>query len=72
MREKLIEMTDEALKATYLMYRDGDDEYSFIDIKEEYTRRDKNKLWGKHTERSKEKVKEKATESQWVRAKDYK
>lgn len=47
MIKKLNDMSDSELKATYLMYRDGDDEYSFIDIKQEYKRRDKARLWGK-------------------------
>ena len=41
-------MSDSELKAVYLMYRDGDDYFSFYEIKEEFERRDKQKLWGKN------------------------
>ena len=41
MIEKLSEMSDARLKATYLMYRDGDDTYQFYEIKEEFERRAK-------------------------------
>ena len=41
MIEKLSEMSDSRLKATYLMYRDGDDSYSFFDIRDEFERRAK-------------------------------
>lgn len=40
-------MRDSELKAIYLMYREGDDYYSFYDIKQEFERRDKLKIWGK-------------------------
>lgn len=50
MKEDLSNITDERLKATYLLYRDGDDTYQFDEIKDEFTRRDKAKLWGKHNE----------------------
>lgn len=46
MKNELITMADSRLKAIYLMYRDGDDRYSFYDIKEEFQRRDDKKLWG--------------------------
>lgn len=45
--EKLSNMRDSELKAIYLMYREGDDTYSFYQIRDEFERRDKEKLWGK-------------------------
>ena len=46
MKENLKTMPDSRLKATYLMYRDGDDTYPFYEIAEEYQRRDEKHLWG--------------------------
>lgn len=46
--KKLSELSDSELKAIYLMYREGDDTYSFYQIKEEFERRDKEKIWGKN------------------------
>lgn len=45
--KKLNEMSDSELKAIYLMYREGDNHYSFYEIKAEFEHRDKEKLWGK-------------------------
>lgn len=45
--KQLINMSDSELKATYLMYREGDDYFTFDEIKAEYKRRDDDKLWGK-------------------------
>ena len=45
-KENLKTIADSRLMAIYIMYRDGDDTYSFFEIKEEYQRRDDKKLWG--------------------------
>lgn len=43
----LTDMKDSELKAVYLMYREGDDHYTFNEIHAEFKRRDDDKLWGK-------------------------
>ena len=48
MEDDLKDKRDAELKAIYLMYREGDDAYSYMQIYEEFKRRDENKLWGKN------------------------